>query len=86
MLRLPDVKVSRLDTSTSVALNGQIDSLTAGEYPNLPKVRQRSSNARARSGEQSLQHAPRYRRPADTEAAGWAPEILEKGPEANGSP
>jgi hypothetical protein len=39
-----------------------------------------------RSGERSLRHAPRYRRPADIEDAGWAPEILEKGPEANSSP
>src|SRR5579862_4561382 len=85
MLRLPDVKVPRLDTSTSVAFKAQIDSLTAGEYPNLQKVQQRSSNAKGRSGERSLRHAPRYRRPGDIGDAGWAPEIWEKGLEANSS-
>src|ERR1700732_1738497 len=70
----------------TVAFKAQIDSLTAGEYPNLAKVQQRSSNAMGRSGERSLRRAPRYRRPADIEDAGWAPEILEKGPEVNSSP
>src|ERR1700756_5887307 len=62
-----------------VAFKAQIDSLTAGGYPNLAKVQQRSSNAMGGSDERSLRHAARIRRPADIVNAGWAPEILEKG-------
>ena len=56
---------------------------TVREYSDRAEERQRPSNATGRSGGRSPQRDPRCRLPAGIEDAGWVPEILEKGPEAN---